>query len=127
MVDKNFLLDFYGYWCFSNHKFSVRGFGFTASLAFYGFETNEPLSFTGLLIITVAMFKAVTAFSLWFEKDYAVALGKTDAIIGMGLCLVSMLVLPFLLQDYHVTLRLELALLIPYLIKLDKINAGWKK
>jgi len=53
--------------------------GYTTDLAFYGFETDEALTWTGLLIIVTFGFKAVTAFSLWFEKDYAIALGKIDA------------------------------------------------
>lgn len=101
-------------------------FGLTPVLAFYGFETNDPLSFTGLLIIAVAAFKAVTAFSLWFEKDYAITLGKIDALVGILLCLVSMAVLPFFIEGFHMTIRLELALLIPYFIKLSKIQANWK-
>ncbi len=103
--------------------------GFTdikPSLAFYGFETNELFSLTGLTIISVGTLKGFTAFSLWFEKDLGIKLGQIDAIIGIVLCGISMLVLPFLQDGYNLTIRLEIALLIPFLIKLNKIQKEWK-
>lgn len=102
-------------------------FGYTASLAFYGFESNEPLSLTGLLVIIVMVFKGFTAFSLWFEKDYAITLGKIDAIVGIVLCVVYMAVLPFFIETFNITFRLELALLIPYLMRLNKIQKQWEQ
>ncbi len=103
--------------------------GFTnikPALAFYGFETNEPFSLFGLLVISIGLLKGITAFSLWFEKDNAVKIGKIDAIFGIILCVISMIVLPFLQESFKVTIRLELALLIPFLIKLNRIQKNWK-
>lgn len=102
--------------------------GFTnikPALAFYGFETNEPFSLTGLIVISVGLLKGITAFALWFEKDFAIKIGKIDAIIGIVLCIFSMLVIPFLQDTFSITLRLELALLIPFLIKLNRIEKTW--
>jgi len=103
--------------------------GFTdikPNLAFYGFETNEPFSPLGLLVVSIGVLKGFTAFSLWFEKDYAIKLGKIDAIIGIVLCLISMIVLPFFQNGFNITFRLELALLIPFLIKLKRIENTWE-
>ncbi|NIK93623.1 hypothetical protein GZ212_15790 [Mangrovimonas sp. CR14] len=103
--------------------------GFTnikPSLAFYGFETNEPFSLYGLIVISVGLLKGFTAYALWFEQDFAIKIGKTDAIIGIVLCIISMLILPFLRDGFNVTIRLELALLIPFLIKLNKIEKEWE-
>lgn len=103
--------------------------GFTnikPALAFYGFESNEPFSLDGMIVISVGIFKGITAFSLWFEKDFAIKFGKIDAMIGIVLCTIAMLVLPFLYDGFGVTLRLELALLIPYLLKLNKIENEWE-
>lgn len=100
--------------------------GFKTALSFYGFETTEPFSLNGVIVILVAIFKGFTAFSLWFEKDYAVKLGKIDALIGIVLCTISMFVLPFLQNNFGISIRLELALLIPYLIKLNKIQKEWE-
>lgn len=103
--------------------------GFTnikPALAFYGFETNEPFSLNGLIVIAVGILKGITAFALWFEKDFAIKIGKIDAIIGIVLCGISMFILPFLQDGFNITIRLELALLIPYLIKLNKIQKEWE-
>ena len=103
--------------------------GFTnikPALALYGFETNEPFSINGIIIISVGLLKGITAFALWFEKDFAIKIGKIDAIIGIVLCVISMLVLPFLQDGFNITIRLELALLIPFLIKLNKIQKEWE-
>jgi hypothetical protein len=103
--------------------------GFTnikPALAFYGFETNEPFSLNGLLVISVGLLKGVAAFALWFEKDYAIKIGKIDAIIGIALCIISMVVLPFIQDGFNLIIRLELALLIPFLIKLNKIQKEWE-
>ena len=103
--------------------------GFTnlkPDLAFYGFETNEPFSLYGLIIISVALLKGFAGYALWFEKDFAVKIGKIDALIGIALCAISMLVLPFFKENFGITIRLELALLIPYLIRLHRIQKEWE-
>ncbi len=103
--------------------------GFTnikPDLSFYGFEANEPFSLIGLMIISVGLFKGFTAFSIWFEQDFAIKIGKIDAIVGIVLCVISMLVLPYFQEGFNLNLRLELALLIPFLIKLNKIQKKWE-
>src|SRR5213075_1714156 len=62
----------------------VGAFGKTAQLSFYGFNTNEPLTFLGLFLIAIMVFKGFTAYSLWFEKDNAIKLGKIDTILGVA-------------------------------------------
>lgn len=102
--------------------------GFTdikPALAFYGFESNEPFSLNGIIVISVGVIKGITAFSLWFAKDFAIKLGKIDAIIGIIICGISMFVLPFLQDGFILNIRLELLLLIPFLLKLNKIQKEW--
>jgi len=103
----------------------VGALGNTANLSLYGFETNEPLSLIGLFLVAIILFKAFTAFSLWFEKDYAIKLGKVDTILGIAICVASMLVIPYLQENSGFTIRLEIALLIPFYIKLNKIKEQW--
>lgn len=100
-------------------------FGIPENLSLYGFESNQQFSLTGIIILVVAIFKGITAFSLWFEKDYAIILGTIDAITGIILCVVFMTVLPLAIANFHATIRLELILLIPYIIKLKKIQPEW--
>ena len=100
-------------------------FGVLPSLAFYGFETNQPLSLIGLLIISIAVLKGFTAYSLWFEKDFAIKLGKIDAILGIVICVFSMFFIPLLLETNQITFRLEIIFLIIFLVQLNKIEQKW--
>jgi hypothetical protein len=80
-----------------------------------------------MLVITVGILKGITAFSLWFEKDYAIKLGKIDAIVGIIICTISMLILPFLNDGFNIQIRLELALLVPFLLKPNKVEKEWER
>ena len=100
---------------------------FKPSLAIYGLESNEPFSIMGISIIMIGILKGITAFGLWFEKDFGVKLGKIDGSVGILTCLLSMVVLPLIFEGYTVTIRLELILLIPFLMKLHKIESSWDK
>jgi hypothetical protein len=100
-------------------------FGFTASLSFYGFETNEPISLLGSFIIAIIVYKGFTAYSLWFEKDNAILLGKIDAIAGIVICFFSMVATPIFVENTGVTIRLELLLLLTYYYKLEQIKKAW--
>ncbi|MFT3935977.1 MAG: hypothetical protein QM726_20270 [Chitinophagaceae bacterium] len=99
-------------------------FGFSTGLAIYGLESTQPFSPIGATVIGVGLLKGFTAFSLWFEKDYAITLGRIDAILGIAVCAFSMIGLP-LMGYTSFSFRIELLLLIPYLIKLNKIAPDW--
>lgn len=105
--------------------FFMGVFGYQSNLSFYGFETKEPLSLIGSFIIAIMSFKAFAAFSLWFEKDNAILLGKIDAISGIIICVISMIAIPMFTDSSSISLRLELVLLIPYYYKLDAIKNAW--
>lgn len=101
-------------------------FGFHPALSLYGFETNQPYSLAGLMITGLGIFKGIVSYNLWFEKDMAIKMGKIDAILGIGLCLVSMIwSLVYAGPNAKFSFRLELILLIPYLIKLIRITPEW--
>ncbi len=89
------------------------------SMALYGFETNDIFSITGITIAVLFLLKGIVAYGLLWSKDWAVKLAMADSIIGILLCIYSMVFLSF-------TLRLELIALIPYLIKMKKISADWE-
>ncbi len=97
----------------------------TVDLSFYGFKTNEPISFTGIFILAILFFKAFAAYSLWFEKDNAIQIGKIDAIAGIVICFFSMVATPIFVENTGVTIRLELLLLLPYYYKLEQIKKAW--
>lgn len=102
-------------------------FGANVQLALYGLETNEPLSTAGLVICLLFLFKGIIAYGLWTEKDWAINLGVIDAIVGIIVCVYVMVAPAFADNQSGSTFsfRLELVILIPYLIKLLKIKPQW--
>lgn len=99
--------------------------GYNPSLSMYGFETNEPITPIGVFIISLFLYKGFVAYSLWFEKDNAINLGKIDALIGIGLCIITMLILPFIEDVINVSFRLEIIMLILFYKKLNAIEYEW--
>lgn len=88
-------------------------------LSVYGMTTTNPFSLSGLLIMLIMLYKGYTAFALWTGKKNAVLLAQIDAISGMLVCVIVMVMGP------GIMLRLELIVLIPYLIKMTKIKSEW--
>jgi len=100
-------------------------FGITATLSIYGFDTSEIVSPVGILLVIVYSIKAVTSYGLIAQKDWAIKIGLVDASLGIFLCLVAM-IYPFLYGQWNFSLRLELALLFPYLLRLLRIRVEWE-
>lgn len=107
--------------------FLIIGWDFQLSL--YGLRTTTPGSFIGISILILFAFKAFISYSLWTEKGYAVKLAIVDAIMGCVICFLVMGIIPFIAEGdgLRFQFRLELLLLIPYWIKLDKIKNQWKE
>jgi len=95
------------------------------NLSLYGFSSNTAFSGIGAFIIAIMIFKGFAAYSLWFEKPNAISIGKIDAICGVVICIASMFVLPFMNNNSHFMFRLEILLLIPYYMRLNKIEYEW--
>lgn len=102
----------------------ASAFSTNVNLSLYGFETNTAYSLTGIFIILVISLKGFAGYLLWFEKSNAISIAKIDAIVGVVICLISMFALPFT-ENGHFSLRLEILLLIPYYIKISKIEYQW--
>jgi len=97
-------------------------------LSLYGLSTNEPFSWMGLFISLLYLEKGITGFGLIFERDWAVILAIFDALLGIGVCAL-MLVLPFFMNrgsGFEFSFRLELVFLIPYLLKMQSIKNEWE-
>ena len=106
---------------------SLIGNTFTdnVSLSLYGFSSNTAYSGVGIFIIAVMALKGFASYSLWFEKPNAIIIAKIDAIVGIVICIASMFIIPFASGDGHIPFRLEILLLIPYYIKINKIEYEW--
>jgi len=101
--------------------FGILGYPF--QLALYGFQTNNALSITGLIILLLFILKAIVAYGILFQKSWAVKLAIFDAIIGIALCIFCM---TYVIYYHSFTFRLEIVLLIPYLLKMQKIKTNWE-
>jgi hypothetical protein len=99
--------------------------GADVQMSLYGLETMQPISVTGLTIAGLFLFKGIAAFGLWTEKDWAIAVAKADAVLGIAACIFINCVLPAINSNFSFRIPLELALLIPYLIKLNKVQYLW--
>jgi hypothetical protein len=91
-------------------------FGLQYELSLYGLAANGTLSFTGLLISVLFILKGIVAFGLLTHKQWANMLAIIDAVTGIVICIVVMILPLFYSDGVGFSLRLELALLIPYLL-----------
>ena len=98
-------------------------------LSIYGLTTNDPLSMEGLFLTAVFLLKGILAVGFWTEKDWAINLGMVDAILGIAICVFTMVIYPFLNIEsgFQLTFRLELIILILFQIRLNKIKSDWEK
>jgi hypothetical protein len=99
--------------------------GYSAQQSLYGLESKDPFSLTGIAITLLFTLKAITAFGLLKEKDWAIKLGMADGATGVVICVLLML-LPVVSRDATFSFRLELVALIPYFLKLQKIKTEWE-
>ena len=103
----------------------VGAMGYNFQLSLYGLESSDPFSLIGAVLMLVFVLKGGAAFGLWMEKNWAITLGVIDAVLGIVICGLVMLVAPFFIAGFSLKLRLELALLIPYLLWLKRIKSAW--
>lgn len=101
-------------------------FGYHYQISLYGLDTREPLSIIGVSIILLFLIKGVTAYGLLTETDWAITIGLIDAITGIVICTLLMVYSSSGSTNMKFTFRLELLLLIPYLIRLRKIKSSWE-
>lgn len=103
--------------------------GIDSSSTIYGLESFTIFSILGVLLKGIILFKAITSYGLWMEKDWAITFGIIDAVFGIIVCVVVMVVLPFVdFKDSinELNIRFEIFLLIPYLVTLIKIKKKWE-
>jgi len=90
----------------------------------YGIEATSAASPLALLVLLIFVLKTTVAFGLLRSKSWGVKLGILDAVTGIIICCLVMLYSVNVLSDF--TFRLEIILLIPYLVKLLKIRSDWE-
>lgn len=102
--------------------------GWRFELSLYGISTYTPFSIIGIIITLLFTLKAIVAFGLWTEKDWGPKLAIIDGILGVLVCIfVMILPLVFPGDNINFNFRLELALLIPYLLNMFKLKSEWEE
>lgn len=96
-------------------------------ISLYGLTAYQPFSTLGLGLAALLILKGITAYGLWFEQAWATDLAIIDAVLGITICLIIMFNTFLNAQSGQYSFKLELILLIPYLIKMLKIRQKWKK
>lgn len=105
--------------------YSIALFGFNINLSIYGLVSNEPLSLIGLMIISIILLKGWAGFALFFEKDNGPLIGKIAGLVGLFICIASMVFLPFQQGNFTYNIRIEILFLLPFLIRLNRIHKKW--
>lgn len=105
--------------------FEILGYKFQLSI--YGLDTREPTSLIGISITIIFLFKGITAYGLLVQKKWAIIFGIVDAISGIVIC-TSLIIHSFINpgSNQNFGFRLEILLLIPYLLKMIKIKSLWE-
>ncbi len=94
-----------------------------------GISTHNPLS---LICITSFLFylsKAVTAYALWTEKDWAIKIAKVDAVFSILLCCFEIghsFMVPAYNGSQLINSAISLLISILYLIKMSRIQLAWE-
>ncbi|QJD95746.1 hypothetical protein HH214_07610 [Mucilaginibacter robiniae] len=102
---------------------------FKFQISLLGLSTNNPLSITALFLILIYLYKGLVAFGLWTEKDWAIKTAKVDAILSIAICLFAMIytwIIPQTAGMHNFSFRLELFIIIPYLLKMRQIQSAWE-
>ena len=97
--------------------------GNSLSMSLFGLETNEPLSLSGILILSIFVLKSCVSYGLWFEKHWGIQLALIDAYISIATCVIIYGV--SLIYSSNRPFPLEIIILIPYTIWLDKMKKRW--
>lgn len=105
----------------------ICGFFLTnINLEIYGIQASHPYTLTGFLISILLIYKGTVAYGLWFEQKWAPQAAIIDGIMGIAICIIMMIIIPFTHSNINFTIRLELIPLYFYLQKMQKIKPIWK-
>lgn len=103
------------FWVFNKESMHFMLFG----LEHYG----SPFEPTALLISALLLFNSIAAYGLLFAKDWGVKVCMAAGWVVLGICVLTMAYGLFALNELYI--RLELIVLIPYLLKLREIAPRW--
>jgi hypothetical protein len=85
---------------------------------------GSPFAPMALLISAIILSHSISAYGLLFGRDWGLIACLITGHIAIAICIFSMLTS---VTSGAVNLRLELILLIPYVLKLRKIKKQWRQ
>ncbi|GAA3944277.1 hypothetical protein GO495_22460 [Chitinophaga oryziterrae] len=102
-------------------------FGIQVSLSLYGMESTGPVSFAGFCLVVLFMLKGIAAYGLWAEKNWGIVMALADGLLGVVIRIVSMFIPDHSnsTQGFILNFRLDLIVLVIYLIKLYRLKGQW--
>ena len=101
--------------------------GFATSLSLYGIQSLTPFDPAGALLAALFVFKGIAAYGLFNEERWGIFVAMVDGIIGIIVCSTMMIVVPIVTQQQEYTFRLELLLLVPYVMRLQHLRLPWEQ
>ena len=99
-------------------------FSIPAKYEIFGLSSQgSPFAPMALLISAIILSHSISAYGLLFGKDWGLIACLITGHIAIAICIFSMLTS---VTTGVINLRLELVLLIPYVLKLRKIKDEWR-
>ena len=102
--------------------FDLLDFRFHISL--YGFKTFKALSSKGVLLCFLLLLKSIVGFGLIKRKDWAIKAALLDGAVGILICAYALFLT--IKGAEGVQYQIDLLFLIPYFIKMLKIQQRWE-
>ena len=101
----------------------------TYNLSIYGMHADELFSVLSIVSIVSFIIKGIAAIGLLAEKNWAVKVAITDGILSTCLATYSLIFYAWTINGNFsgFNLRLELLLIIPYLVKMVRIRKDWEE
>ena len=94
-------------------------------VALYGLNAANNADGLTQFIVVLFILKGIVSYGLLSEKDWAMKLGMIDGAIGVIICFITMLVLPFF--DFGFRFSWELLFLFPYQARLWRFRVLWEE
>jgi uncharacterized membrane protein (DUF2068 family) len=73
------------------------------------------------------MLKGLAAWGLWAQKDWGITVAQIDGLIGVVICIVNMFVAEHATSGFNFYFRLDIIILVVYLIKLYRVQELWNR
>ena len=98
--------------------------GLKPNLVAYGFNADNNYPYNLLVISCVLFTNFFVGMWLWFEKDSAIRFAIINSILGIGICIVSLIID---LLNGHFAYRLEIIFLLLFIYKLKNVQDEWSQ